>query len=47
MTTTSEKVDPSGDATSKDGSKEDKTKPSGLKGYLVSMLQLGCKLRYV
>jgi hypothetical protein len=36
MTTTSEKVDPSGDTTPKDGSKEDKTKPSGLKSYLVS-----------
>jgi hypothetical protein len=40
MTTTSEKVDPSGDIATKDGPKEDKTKPSGLKSYLVSMLLL-------
>jgi hypothetical protein len=36
MTTTTEKVDHSGDTTTQDGSKDDKTKPSGLKSYLVS-----------
>jgi hypothetical protein len=39
MTTTSEKVDLGGGTTAKDVSKEDKTKPSGFKSYLVSLLQ--------
>jgi hypothetical protein len=44
MTTTSEKVDLGGDTTAKDVSKEDKTKPSGFKSYLVSLPQPDWKL---